>query len=452
MMKFAKLFVGIVCLSSTVVVAASAQAAGLTGSGALRVLGKCVDVPNWNVTNGTKVSLYNCNGGSNQDWVFRSDGTIRPMFNSKKCLDLYNGQATDGTAIQIYDCNGGTNQQWTLGTDGTIKGKGSMCVDDPNGNTADGTNLLYYHCNGGTNQAFTLAAVGIGSLHMLGKCLDLPYGDTTNGKTLQVYDCNGGDNQEWVLAYDGTVRSMKDRNKCLDLQNGQTGNGTAIVINDWTGSASQQWVLGADGTLRGMGNKCADLPYGDTSKSFQYFDCNGGTNQKFTLNTVPVELDGQEQSNWCWAATTQMIAAYFGVSRTQCTIANKYFGFPLLGIDCCNPSYASTTCNQGGWWNLTSFGFTETDSNKALPFDQLSAEFASSRPVAFAWKYKDGKSGHALVATGTWTSSSSGQQWVSLSDPEPQGVGSTRDVKYSEWANGPSNYTFWKVSYNITKK
>lgn len=32
-----------------------------------------------------------------------------------KCLDAYNDQTAAGTPVEIYDCDGGTNQQWTLG-------------------------------------------------------------------------------------------------------------------------------------------------------------------------------------------------------------------------------------------------------------------------------------------------------------------------------------------------
>src|SRR5690349_6455385 len=33
---------------------------------------------------------------------------------SGRCLDVPNSSQTDGTYLQIYDCWGGTNQQWTL--------------------------------------------------------------------------------------------------------------------------------------------------------------------------------------------------------------------------------------------------------------------------------------------------------------------------------------------------
>jgi hypothetical protein len=443
-MKLKKAFSSALGLSGTLALAASAHATGLTGSGAFHLVGKCVDLPGWQVTSGTLPQLFDCNGGTNQDWVVRSDGTVRPGFNSNKCLDLQGANTANGTPIQVYDCNGGTNQQWTLGSDGTLRGLGNKCVDDPSGSTNNGTHLQYFDCNGGSNQSFTLAKNGIGALHMLGKCFDLPGANTNDGTQLQIFDCNGGGNQEWVVGFDGTIRSTLDRTKVLDLAGGQTGLGTAIVLDTWTGSPSQQWTLGPDGSIRGLGNRCIDLPNADTTNNtlFQYFDCNGGGNQKFTLDTLPVEIDGQQQSNWCWAATTQMIAAYSGVGLAQCTLANQ----ALSRSDCCSNGGA---CNQTGWWMLTNNGFTETDQNSALTFAQLTTEFTATRPVAFAWHWNSG-GGHAMVATGNWTSTN-GQQWVAVNDPEPQGFGTHRDMLYKDWVSG-SNYTTWKNSYKITKK
>src|SRR5690349_6783576 len=67
------------------------------GDQALHILGKCVDVPGANDANGTLVQLYDCNGGTNQQWEFWWDGTLRPTFNTNKCLDLPGADTDDGT-------------------------------------------------------------------------------------------------------------------------------------------------------------------------------------------------------------------------------------------------------------------------------------------------------------------------------------------------------------------
>ncbi|NJO17253.1 MAG: hypothetical protein HC877_16370 [Thioploca sp.] len=46
---------------------------------------------------------------------------------------------------------------------------------------------------------------------------------------------------------------------------------------------------------------------------------------------LPVPLRFQEQTNWCWAATSQGILNYFENNPTQCQIAN----WALFRSDCC---------------------------------------------------------------------------------------------------------------------
>jgi hypothetical protein len=83
--------------------------------------GQCLDADmNTIGANGTAVHLWTCNGGTNQQWTIDADGAIRNRY-SGRCLDadwgtVVNGTNTiftNGTKIQLWDCNGGHNQQWT---------------------------------------------------------------------------------------------------------------------------------------------------------------------------------------------------------------------------------------------------------------------------------------------------------------------------------------------------
>jgi hypothetical protein len=65
-------------------------------------------------SNGTKVQIWPCNGGSSQQWVVESDGTLRSGA-SGRCLDAPNGATANGTLLDLWDCNGGSNQQFVLG-------------------------------------------------------------------------------------------------------------------------------------------------------------------------------------------------------------------------------------------------------------------------------------------------------------------------------------------------
>jgi hypothetical protein len=114
---------------------------------------KCLDVDGANASNGTKVQLWDCWSGSNQQWIFSADGTVRSL---GKCLDIYNGSG-NGALLEIWDCNGGWNQQWQQQPDGSIRNPGSgRCLDLPGANTNNGTQLNIWDCWGGANQRWTL--------------------------------------------------------------------------------------------------------------------------------------------------------------------------------------------------------------------------------------------------------------------------------------------------------
>jgi len=116
--------------------------------------GRCLDVPHASQTNGVQTELWDCNGGSNQQWTLTSAGQLQVY--GGKCLDASGQGTTNGTAVAIWDCNGQTNQQWTVNTDGTITGAQShLCLDATGNATANGTLIDLWTCNGGNNQKWT---------------------------------------------------------------------------------------------------------------------------------------------------------------------------------------------------------------------------------------------------------------------------------------------------------
>ena len=79
-------------------------------------MGKCLDAAGRGPTNGTKVQIWTCNGGSNQVWQPYNGGYRNPA--SGRCLDVPGSSTADGTQLQLWDCNGGSNQKWTSLTAG----------------------------------------------------------------------------------------------------------------------------------------------------------------------------------------------------------------------------------------------------------------------------------------------------------------------------------------------
>jgi hypothetical protein len=138
---------------AAMLVANPAQAAS---SGALRgvAAGRCLDVPNSSQTDGTYLQIWDCSGGTNQQWT-ASDSNQLTVFGNK-CLDVPGHATTAGTRVQIWTCSGGANQQWRVNSDGTIVGvESGLCLDVTGSGTANGTAVEIWTCNGGSNQKWT---------------------------------------------------------------------------------------------------------------------------------------------------------------------------------------------------------------------------------------------------------------------------------------------------------
>ena len=131
---------------------------GGTGGGTGEIIGsgsgRCVDVPGATQTAGTQVELWDCNGGTNQQWTATSASELRVY--GSDCLDASGQGTTAGTKVDIWGCNGQANQKWTLNANGTITGAQSgLCLDATGAGTANGTLLELWTCNGASNQKWT---------------------------------------------------------------------------------------------------------------------------------------------------------------------------------------------------------------------------------------------------------------------------------------------------------
>jgi hypothetical protein len=115
---------------------------------------------------------------------------------SNRCLDVPGRSTTNGTQVEIWDCNGGTNQQWTLTSTGHLQVYGTNCLEEA-GTTA-GSKTDINACGTGTNQRWTLNANGTVTNVQSGLCLDVTGQNTTNGTLVEVWTCNGGTNQSWT--------------------------------------------------------------------------------------------------------------------------------------------------------------------------------------------------------------------------------------------------------------
>ena len=140
-------------LDSMTFIGAGVGTPGASAGPIVGVGGKCVDVNGGSTADGTKVQLWTCGGGTNQQWA-RTGSTLRAL---GKCLDV-NGSATaDGTIVQLWTCNGSAAQNWTPQANGSLNNPNSgKCLDASGNSSADGTQLIIWTCHGGPNQRWTL--------------------------------------------------------------------------------------------------------------------------------------------------------------------------------------------------------------------------------------------------------------------------------------------------------
>jgi hypothetical protein len=122
----------------------------------------------------------------------------------------------------------------------------------------------------------------------------------------------------------------------------------------------------------------------------------------------------QEQTQWCWAASSACVLDFYGDITAQCTIAEYT---REVSTSCNSNNYGTTNCCSNATlgcnqWNynwgcpgsiqdiLTHFGFIETNSiSDSLSLPAIQTEITAGRPFIFRWGWSTG-GGHFLVGYG----------------------------------------------------
>ena len=99
----------------------------------------CLDIPDCSNGN-VQVEVYKCHLGDsghcrnskNQEWTLKNDGTIVSKLNNK-CLDVYD---FNGPVVETYNCNGGSNQKWVYDSNSHTIKNGQKCLSVSSGQDA----------------------------------------------------------------------------------------------------------------------------------------------------------------------------------------------------------------------------------------------------------------------------------------------------------------------------
>lgn len=115
-----------------------------------------------------------------------------------------------------------------------------------------------------------------------------------------------------------------------------------------------------------------------------------------------VKYHKQEQSNWCWAGTTQSLINYYKVKteKKQC----KLVDIGLSRKDCCDKP-SSKNCNKPNNSRkrrkiLKKYGVDSKRKKDPISTNNLIKEVKARHPGIVTWKWTDRKVGHVVVFYG----------------------------------------------------
>lgn len=142
----------------------------------------------------------------------------------------------------------------------------------------------------------------------------------------------------------------------------------------------------------------------------------------------------QERSNWCWAASTQMLRRHVGLTdRSQCEIASTRFA-----LKCCEDP---ASCNRALPLDQITALLAENLLSSRRHRGQLSDEeiwrdLFAKRPVLIVDVFDNGVDGHARILLG-WQSTSRKGNLVRVLDPAEAKRSATtiEELRRSRWAH-----------------
>ncbi len=237
--------------------------------------GNCLEAAGVSSANGTRVQMWDCWGGANQEWnpaqLFEGMTFVHNIVGfGGKCLDMPGGSSANGTVARLWDCLLNGAQEWAM-LDKEFVGLSGKCMDVVGGSTAAGTGLWLWTCYEGDPQKFNFVDGKI-VRNSDAKCVTA-MGDG-NGTAVQMQPCNDSNQrQRWYTQTGGLVRNRQN-NKCLEVGGWNTGDGSSpIIIWDCHGGTNQKWSI--RGSINFWNNKCLDVAGWNTGNgtAAQLWDC-----------------------------------------------------------------------------------------------------------------------------------------------------------------------------------
>ena len=205
----------------------------------------CLDVSGAGTANGTPVISYPCNGGVNQQFIYKNGQiVVYTSINIPKCLD-----ATDManfTQIIINDCTTSASQQWQIKgavlTNGTPNGAfgGNVCAS---ANplmpvTPRDFPINAEDCQVGPNQRFDFAGSTI-YMNSVQRCMSLTAFGVIPGLVNDF--CTGSTDQQFYYS-NGFIVAVKT-GQCLDRTLASPEAESVLYFANCNESDTQQWQI-----------------------------------------------------------------------------------------------------------------------------------------------------------------------------------------------------------------
>ena len=173
---------------------------------------------------------------------------------------------------------------------------------------------------------------------------------------------------------------------------------------------------------------------------------NGGPGPGADCSAVPEKVLNvakirQKGTNWCWAASGEMVMRYYNEPVRQCEQVNELYGLKCCGL------IVDPECDKTGWpqFGRHNLQFAQTKES-ALAWQEIKEQVAcKGNPIAFSWKWTGG-SGHMMVIKGF--STQDGENYVLVNDP-------ARNPNYEmmlyEKYDESDNHSHWDDFYNFRR-
>jgi hypothetical protein len=169
-----------------------------------------------------------------------------------------------------------------------------------------------------------------------------------------------------------------------------------------------------------------------------------------SASLMGVDLQMQQQSNWCWAAVGTSTTLFFDRKNplTQCSLAGSFLK-QIPGFCCNDGNAAGPLCNQTVFLSavLTSTSTLVSFTEGTLPLQSIRAQINNAVPIAarIGWS---GGGGHFVMVTGIGPDDPRGDNFtlVEIEDPSQSDYGS-HFVPYATLVSGYRGAGTWTYYY-----